>query len=138
MIKAAILAVLCTLTLSSAQLVGVRQRLRNDLKVKSTSMSQHDAFGHAESNLEGGNGKGRILHFSISMSMTVDGISTLDIDDADEADDAGGADDAQDADGAVDDDGAVDADDTDEALGTEGAADWICQFCPSFLCINCA
>lgn len=126
MIKAAILAVLCTLTLSSAQLVGVRQRLRNDLKVKSTSMSQHDAFGHAKSNLEGGNGEGRILKLSISMSMTVDDVSTLDIDDAN------GADDANDADGAVD------ADDTDEALGAEGAADWICQFCPSFLCINCA
>ena len=29
-----------------------------------------------------------------------------------------------------------DADDDDEEVG--GAVDWICQFCPSYLCINCA
>ena len=132
MFKSAILAALCALTPSTAQLVGVPKRLRNGLKVKSTSMSQHDAFGHSESKLEGGNGEGRILQIAISMSMAVDDISTLDIDGAD------GADHAADADGIVDADGVVAADDVDEAVSAEGAADWICQFCPSFLCINCA
>jgi hypothetical protein len=88
------------------------------------------------------------------MSMAADDISVLgieqDIDDGDAANDADGAEVADDADpakdadvadGAVDVDGADDddgEDDDDADLGAEGAVDWICQFCPSFLCINCA
>ena len=63
------------------------------------------------------------------MSMSADDISVLNIDGAEDANDG--------ADGAVNTDGAVDADDADKDLGAEGAVDWICQFCPSFLCINC-
>ena len=76
---------------------------------------------------------------------SADDISVLDTDDADAADaaeDADGAKDADDADPAEDADdadGAVgDPDDADTVLGAEGSVDWICQFCPSFLCINCA
>ena len=63
------------------------------------------------------------------MSMSADDISVLNIDGAEDANDG--------ADGAVNANGAVDADDADKDLGAEGAVDWICQFCPSFLCINC-
>ena len=73
------------------------------------------------------------------MSMSPDDISLLNIDYADGVDDADVAEDANDsAHGAVDGDGAFDADDADTDLGDEGSVDWICQFCPSFLCINCA
>ena len=119
MVKLVLLAALCTLALSSAQLESVPHRLRTIIKVKSASTIRDDAFGSTESNFDAH--PIRILR--LSMSMSADDISVLNIDDADEA---------------VDADGAVDADDADKDLGAEGAVDWICQFCPSFLCINCA
>jgi hypothetical protein len=72
------------------------------------------------------------------MSMSAVDISVLDTDDADAADGAEDADDADPAEDADDADGAVNVDDADKDLGAEGSVDWICQFCPSFLCINCA
>lgn len=29
-------------------------------------------------------------------------------------------------------------DDDDDEVGLELAVDWICQFCPAYLCVNCA
>jgi hypothetical protein len=110
MVKSILLATLCTLALTSAQFIDrVPRRLRSALVSKSTPEAQGDKFVIGiDTEYKLEPLPMRILQ--LSMSMTTSEVSVLN-------DDASAADD-------------------DEVAG--GAVDWICQFCPSYLCINCA